>query len=288
MKLHYYVVPIAAGLVVAVALYTLSLRHPVDPISPPIVSAGTPAVQSQARSAAINQTPEATQNVRSEPLSQKIDPLAELKRRLDDPQEHATNLLRAKLNVEQTCGRLFQRLRNLPPEVLDRLKTALAEKQLAMERGSLPDHMPVDDAEANAGKEKLDRIQAAADGQIQAILGDDAYEQYNFFQQSEPYRESIEQVTSMMRSRGGDVSDDMQEKILAGYTSALVAAAKVSANDTTPEAFQTLSDSARQELRAKQQSRFDETLASTMSKILSPAEYKLFMDSELAQGASSP
>jgi hypothetical protein len=91
-----------------------------------------------------------------------------------------------------------------------------------------------------------------------------------------------------MRSRGVNVTDEMQERIMAGYTSALVAAAKVSANDTTPEAFQSLSDAARQELRAKQQARFDEILASTMSNILGPDEYKLFMESEFVQGTGSP
>jgi hypothetical protein len=68
----------------------------------------------------------------------------------------------------------------------------------------------------------------------------------------------------------------------------LATAAEVSANDTTPEAFQALSDATRQDLRFKQQSRFDEMLASTMSKILSPADYKLFMESEFAQGETSP
>jgi hypothetical protein len=211
------------------------------------------------------------------------DPLPALKRRLDDPREHEANLLRAILNIEQRYGRLFQRLKNFPPDVLEKLKLAMAENQLAMERGALPDYLPVDDAERKVVKENMDRIQKNGDEQVQALLGDDGYAQYDLFRKSEPYRESIEQVTNLMRARGVTVNEDLQQKILDGYTKALIEAAAISSTDVSPAAFQALSDSARQELRAKQQSRFDEKLATTMSAILSPSEYKLFMDSQFAQ-----
>jgi len=275
---------------VGTAVYLFWPGRPVEPKLAPVTLIPPRAVPppSPPPLAASPSIPQASHVDQGEPVPKVIDPLVELKRRLDDPREREARLQRAILNVEQTYGRLFQRLRNLPPDVLDRLKTALAEKLLAMERGSLPDHLPVSDADARAGKEKLDQIQKEADGQIQAVLGDEAYAQYVLFQQSEPYRPSIEQIANTMRSRGIDVNEEKQERILAGYTRALVAAAKISANDTTPESFQALSDQARRELRSKQQARFDEVLASTMSTVLSPAEYKLFMESEFAAGGTSP
>jgi len=288
MKPRFYIISVAAGLTLVVVLYTVSTRRTAEALAPSVVPAAPRPVLLPPRPVAQSPVAEASPSGRSEMAPPKVDPLAEMKRRLDDPQQHAANLARAKLSVEQSYGRLFQRLRNLPPEVLERLKTALAEKQLAMERGMLPDQLPVSDAEAKANRQKLESIQQTADDQLRAVFGDQVYAQYNYVQQSEPLRGSIEQVTNMMRSRGVDVTEAMQEKILEGYTSALVAAAKVSAKDISPEAFKTLSDAARQELRTKQQARFDETLASTMSKILSPGDYKLFMESEFAQGSSPP
>jgi hypothetical protein len=278
MKRQYHLIAAAVGLAVAVTLYRSAWHQPVEanPIRLPVAAAAAPAVSLPPPAVATSPAPEAAAPSQAEPASSQADPIAELKRRLDD------------LNLEQTYGRFFQRLRNLPPEVLEQLKTALAERQLAMERGSLPDHLPVDDAEAKAGKERLDRIQQQADDQMRAAFGEEVYAQYAYFQQSEPLRGSMEQVTNMMRSRGVNVTDAMEEEILAGYTNALAATAKIAAKDTTPGAFQAMSDAARQDLKLKQQSRFDETLAATMSKILSPADFKLFMESEFAQDAPSP
>jgi hypothetical protein len=288
MKPRFYLIPIAIGLALAVSLYLFLKSHRTDIGAPTAAPAAPPPASLPPRSIAEIPTPEIARLLQSDPAPLKVDPLTELKRRLDDPSQHTAHLARARLKVEQNYSRLFQRLRNLPPEVLDQLKTALAEKQLALERGALPDRLPVSDAEAKTGKARLDRIQQETDAQLRAVFGDEVYAQYNYVQQSEPLRGSIEQVTNLMRSRGVDVTEEMQENILAGYTSALVAAATVSASDTTPEAFQALSEAARQELRAKQQSRFDEALASTMSKILSPDDYKLFMESEFAYDAGSP
>ena len=231
--------------------------------------------------------PPMNQEDQNAPILQQNDPLAELKRRLDDHRNREANLHRAKLNIEQTYGRLFQRLRNLPPETLDRLKTVLAENQLTMERGLLPDRFPADETAAKAAHDNLERIRKEGDEQVRAVLGDEGYAQYDLSRKAEPYRQSSEQVANIMRARGANVTEDMQERILDGYTRALVAAAEISAKDTTPEAFQALSDSARQELRSKQQARFDETLASTMSQILGPEEYKLFMESQFAQDIGS-
>lgn len=222
---------------------------------------------------------------RSEP---QYDLLSELKRQLDDPGQHEANLRQAMLDVEQRYGRLLQRIRGLGPEALARLKTALAERDLALRRGALPDHFPVDETASQSAKKNLERIRAKAEAQLHTLLGDEAYAQYTSFQQSEPYRETIEHVANMMRSRGIDVPDGMQDKILEGYTEALVAAANESAKDITPAALQALSDAARQELRIKEQSRFDEALALTMSKLLSSPEYKAFMECQLKQNINTP
>jgi hypothetical protein len=287
MKPPCYVLAGTAGVVLALGLYITLPRKSANTGTP-----SYPAPASRAAPASLQAdataTPEAGTSYKIDLTPATADPLAELKRRLDDPQQRAAHLARARLNVEQASGRLFQRLRHYSPEVLDRLKTALAEKQLAIERAALHDHLPGGDFDAVAGKERLDRIQQEADEQIRTTFGDEIYAQYTYAQQSEPLRGSIQQVTNVLRSRGIDVTDEMQEGILAGYTSALVAAAKLSANDTTPAAFQSLSVAARREFKAKQQARFDEILASTMSKILGPDEYKLFMESEFVQGAGSP
>ncbi|HEY8993490.1 MAG TPA: hypothetical protein VIM71_02295 [Lacunisphaera sp.] len=285
MKPRYYVLAIAvlSGLTLA-----LVRRRPHD-----VQADSAPAHSTAVTSAvALTQSASAMAGPQPPPAAegrnpQAADPLAELKRRLDDPRQREANLLRAKLNIEQTHGRIFQRLRNLPPEILDRLKLVLAENQLAMERGALPDRFPVDDSAAEAANENLSRIAKEGDEQVRALLGDEGYAQYSLSRQAEPYRESIEQVTNIMRARGAEVTEDMQERILDSYTRALVAAAKISANDMTPAAFRALSESARQELRLKQQLRFDEILASTMSATLSPTEYTLFMDAQFAQDQST-
>jgi len=285
MKPRHFLFGLAGFSGLAIALIYFFPREGVD-----ITSTHTDRSTVPARPALVAEIvrPSLNQESKNDSLQREADPLAELKRRLDDPRQRNANLLRAKLNVEQTHGRLFQRLRNLPPETLDRLKDILAETQLAMERGALPDRIPVDDGAAKAASENLGRIAKDGDDQVHALLGDDGYAQYSLSRQTEPYRESIDQVTNIMRARGAAVTEDMQERVLDGYTRALVAAAKISASDTTPESFRTLSESARQELRLKQQLRFDEILASTMSGILSPTEYKLFMESQFAQDRSVP
>ncbi|MDD2765569.1 MAG: hypothetical protein PHE83_16525 [Opitutaceae bacterium] len=221
-------------------------------------------------------------------VNEKDDILNALKRRLDDSNQRGIRLRRAKAHVEQSKGRLFQRLRNVPPEKLDQLKVILAETELAMERGALPTSANSAEAEAAEINDTLKRIQADSDHQVQALLDADDYAIYAAYQGSNAYRNTIEQVTNVMRARGSAVSDDLQEAILDGYAGAIAAAAKDSANDITPAAFRSLSKEQQNALRQQQLARFDGILAASMVNILSPAEYQLFMDAQFTQETNTP
>ena len=214
--------------------------------------------------------------------------LQALRNRLNDPMQQAARLLAARAHVEQTKGRLFQRLKKNPPEKLDRLKTLLAETELATNVAALPSRVDPSAAEVRQINDTVTRIQAEGDSRVKALLGPDDYANYAAYQKSETYRDTIEQVTNIMRSRGAAITDDQQEAVLDAYAEAMYAAAQDSAGDSTAADYATMTDAQRQALRLRQLARFDQYLADKAAGVLDPANFKLFMESQYVQESGAP
>ncbi len=139
MKPRHYLLGLAVVSGLAIVLVYYLPRSRVNAASTHMDRVTAHAAPPMPATAAESPSPPLNQESKNDALRRDADSLAELKRRLDEPRQRETNLLCAKLNVKQSHGLLFQRLRNLPPETLDRLKDILAGTQLAMERGALPD-----------------------------------------------------------------------------------------------------------------------------------------------------
>jgi hypothetical protein len=197
-------------------------------------------------------------------------------------------LQRVRLQIEITKSHLFQRLRNLPPEKLEQLKTLLAETQLKATIAAVPTHADLSPDEANQMALSLKSIHANSDDQVRDLLGADDYGIYEGYQYSEPYRGTIEQVTNIMRARGGVVSADSQESILDAYASAMNSAARDSGNDGSFANWGSMTSDQQSAVRAQQFERFDNYLSTAMAKVLVPADYKLFMEAQLTQENSTP
>jgi len=251
-------------------------------------------VVTQIASPLVAPTPLAPQPARIQPTDSGANNLAvnsslkDLRDRLLDPRQRDANLQQARLQIEITKSHLFQRLRNLPAERLEQLKTLLAETQLNAALAALPTHADLSPGEMNQIAQTLKGIQTESDSQVRDLLGAEDFAIYEGYQYSEPFRGTIEQVTNIMRARGAVVSADSQESILDAYASAMNAAAQDSGNDGTFVNWGSMTPDQQSAVRVQQLERFDAYLATKMAKVLEPEDYKIFMEAQLAQENSAP
>jgi hypothetical protein len=193
---------------------------------------------------------------------------------------------RARLRIEQIHWRLFQRLRNLPLNEIDALKDIMATTEVDRSRLALPIKGNESPTEVNQRLGQITELGVESDAQILGLLGNEDYQQYAAYQQSFAYRDTIEQITNFMRSKGAPVSAEQQDSMLDAYSTAIRNAAQIGRTDASASSIAAMDAGQRQALRTIQLDRFDEYLAAELSKVLEPEALSQFMAAELAQESS--
>jgi hypothetical protein len=203
--------------------------------------------------------------------------LFDLKKRWRDPAWRAQRFNEAILRVERKYGRLFQRLGPLPPEKLEALKRQLAEGELTMAEAALPDKLPVDETEGVARRQAMQQAAAENDRQLQALLDDAGYANYEAFEKSQAYREAVSPLANAMRSSGVAVDEALEERMLDAYATAFRnASARAASADPTG-----LDEAGRAALKKSQMEALHLELMRQFSGVLNETQLNAFMQAQL-------
>lgn len=203
--------------------------------------------------------------------------LVDLKKRWRDPAWRAQRFNEAILRVERKYGRLFQRLGPLPPEKLEALKRQLAEGELTMAEAALPDKLPVDETEGAARRQAMQQAAAENDRQLQALLDDAGYANYEAFEKSQAYREAVSPLANAMRSGGVAVDEALEERMLDAYATAFRnASARAASADPTG-----LDEAGRAALKKSQMEALHLELMRQLSGVLNETQLNAFMQAQL-------
>ena len=180
----------------------------------------------------------------------------------------------------------MRRLRNVSPVDIEALKDVLAADEydrVLLASSFREKETPEELAQGLAQMNEMN-VQRAA--RIRSLLGDDGYETYAAYSQSFAYQDAIDQITNIMRARGTTVSAGQQDSILDAYSRAIRNASQANAADSSNINIAAMDDTQRQLLRSTQLTRFDEYLATELSKVLDPDSLKQFMTAEYEQESS--
>jgi hypothetical protein len=194
--------------------------------------------------------------------------------RLRDPAQRQRLVDQAKIRIATSRGALFQMLRRLPLEKLDLLSGILAASELDTRTAMLELHAANPSPSGREVESILSAENAARDANVRGILDDDQYAQYMSYWESEPYSQSIGQIADVMRAQGSSVSPDLQQQMLITYASVEKLFQQVG-----PSSIET-GNNLTSPLPSNDPDAFDQHLADAMSKILSPEDFKVFMDAQ--------
>lgn len=214
--------------------------------------------------------------------------LAYERSRLSNAEERQAFLSNTTVLLEQTKSRLFDAISKKAADKVDALKSIMAEAMLSMHLSHLSDQAEggIDLAQGKGLSLALTR--AEAEVQIHALLGDDSYALYLVYQQSEPYRATIQQLAETMRAQGSAITADQELAMLDAYTAAILTAAADSVKEADPKVSAGLNAAERRALGAvelcglapviagPQRQRFESYLSGAVSGILNPDDFKRF------------
>jgi hypothetical protein len=197
------------------------------------------------------------------------------------------DLPRVKIRVEQKYGRLFQRLTGISPDSLERLKDVLVAAEWE-EYGQLNLTGKESPAEIVQRMAEIQRIEAGRDEMIADILGQENFSKYLAYQQSSPYRSTVEEIANGMRAQGISISFEQEDRLLDTYASAIRSATEMSSVEANTEEIATMTPEQRAKLRERQLARLDQIIAEAFSHQLDPATFKIFLTAQLAQDTGHP
>jgi hypothetical protein len=184
------------------------------------------------------------------------------------------------LGVEAKYGRFFQKLKGWPPEKLEALKRQLAANEVAMLETIITNGNPVGDAATKALQQTIQDIAAKNQQLLRENVGDADFAKLDAVEKMEPYRESVGSITNAMRSKGVDVTGELDNSILAAYATAVQDAAR----EATPINMSSLSEEERAALKKQQAEAFRIRLLKQMSGVLDEKQLQIFMETEIEQG----
>lgn len=114
---------------------------------------------------------------------------------------------------------------------------------------------------------------------LKESLGETDYAKFDAFEKTEPYRQSIGSIANAMRSKGVEITGDLQESLLSAYGRAIQESTDA-ANNT---AVSSLTEAQRLELKKQQMQAFRVRLLKQMSGVLDEHQLQIFMETELEQ-----
>ncbi|MDP2138782.1 MAG: hypothetical protein Q8J74_13110 [Candidatus Didemnitutus sp.] len=134
---------------------------------------------------------------------------------LDNPEAQRLLAIQQKGTLDARYGALFRML-NLSPEQLDQFKDMLVEK-----RTSLTDVVAAARSQGMTGRENRDEIQALVqqtqaevDAGIRALLGDNAFAQYQAFEQTQPQRAVVGQLEQRLSYSNTPLTPQQSEQLV--------------------------------------------------------------------------
>ncbi|HVW22648.1 MAG TPA: hypothetical protein VHC86_15640 [Opitutaceae bacterium] len=134
----------------------------------------------------------------------------------NNPEFQKLQSIQLKAQLDQRYAALFKTL-NLSPEQLDQFKTLLVQRQQAqqdaMQAAFQQGLNPRQDRQAF--EQAIADAQTSVDQQIQSLLGDSGYPQYQQYQQTMPERNTVSQVQQALSYSGAPLSDDQANQLVA-------------------------------------------------------------------------
>jgi hypothetical protein len=134
---------------------------------------------------------------------------------MDTPKAQALRAVQQKAALDSRYAALFKNL-HLPPEQLEKFKTLLSEREstmmdvmaVAREQGIDPRSDP------EAFRKLLSTVQADLDNTIKATLGDDAFAQYQAYEQTQPQRNVLSQLEQRLSYTDSPLTATQSDQLL--------------------------------------------------------------------------
>jgi hypothetical protein len=187
---------------------------------------------------------------------------------------------RERFKIHQRYGRLFAAL-NLDDAKRKGMEDLMVKDQIAQLLASLPYAASETKEQVTRRLADLQSLQLQETDDIGNYLGDAGAKLFHDYSVSYPFRDSIESTTDIMRANGFQVDDQTQANILEAYARVIETTSSEATLDATANQLATMSSQDLESLKEKENARFDEELATTMSSLLKPDQYQAFMTAEL-------
>jgi hypothetical protein len=190
--------------------------------------------------------------------------------RMKDPTSRRSMIDQAKIRVATSRAPLLRMLQPISPEKLDQVSEVLASAEVDTNIAMLELHAANPTPSRDQVGAVLAAQAAARDANAGALLDDTEYTKYTSYWQSEPFTQTISQITDVMRGQGSTISPDLQQQMLNAY-----AEAQIAASQELSSTFGNGTASA-----ADRASAADQFVADAMSKILSADDLNAFMKAQ--------
>jgi hypothetical protein len=188
--------------------------------------------------------------------------------------------------VDRNLGGLFAHL-DLPEEEETRLRELLIAKQtLAVDQGLELMNKDLSEEERSALTKQLVADERRIRGEIKSLLGEEAFEQYQLFERSQPERQHINSFKQSLMSRGLELSYDSEVELMTAmyearkdfkYTVDLGDQSNPN-SDVLKQFNEENIEKSIQENRALQ-----EKVLESVSTVLSPEQLEVFRESQETQ-----
>ncbi len=143
----------------------------------------------------------------------------EMRAMFDSPLAQRVMQQQQKLALDSRYAPLFKAL-NLPPDKLDKFKSLLLDKQTAVQDVMAAAFDQGIDPRANGGevRKMIASAQAEIDTNLKALLGDDAFAQYDQFQRTQPQRNVVNQLQQSLSYTAAPLSTAQADQLVAILT----------------------------------------------------------------------
>ncbi len=192
-----------------------------------------------------------------------------------------------ELLVDQTFGTLFGHL-ELSEEDLARFRELLVSKQnVAMDKGMELMNADLAQEDRSALSQQLRADQKKITGEIKALLGEDAFEQYKMFERSQPERQHINAFKQSLTSEGQDLSYDSEVELMTAMYEArenfkFTLDFSEQGSENNPDVLKNLNESNIDKF-IEENRLLQENVLESVTGILSSEQLKVFRETQEAQ-----
>jgi hypothetical protein len=190
--------------------------------------------------------------------------------RMKDPISRRRMMDRAKIRIATSRRQLLHMLQPISPDKLGRVSEILAAAELDTDIAMLELHAVNPSPSGKQVESVLAAQSAARDADARDVLDDAQYAQYVSYWESEPFTQTINQIADVMRAQGSNISPELQQQMLTTYASA---------QKLAQQAISSPSDNGSSSA-ADQATVADQYIADALSRILSPDDFKAFMNAQ--------